>query len=171
MLRWHAITVRLGREQKASISIGAMGFEVYLPLVGRRLSARAGSGLIDAARFPGWVFTRFNVDEDDWQRIGQGRLWLLYQTKILCTAAGTPIPMPDKALAAMKAYTPPPPDAPRAMASFEKGQPVFHYTAGVPQQAVFVGYRKRRALVELWILGRPRTVTVAVGALEEINGA
>lgn len=170
MLHWHAIITRPNREVSASVEIVAHGFEAYLPTMQRRLPLRAGGGLATVARFSGWAFARFDATLPGWEQIGRG-VGRTFCLKVKCDSAGIPIAMPERAIDAMRAYKPPAPDAIESVVTYAKGAPVMHYTAGVAQQAVFVRHLKQRAQVELWILGRPRTVTVALSALEEMQHA
>lgn len=165
MLHWHAVITKPNRELPVSVEIAArLGVEVYLPTMQRRLPLRAGGGLVTVARFTGWVFACFDAHEHIWEDLARDRCGIV---RVVCDGDGAPIPMPKTAITAMREYKPQP-EAPTASPRpFVAGERVdYYYMPGVPMQAVFVGYLKQKAMVDIWILGRVQTQVVSIGSLE-----
>jgi hypothetical protein len=167
MKRWYAITARRNCEAKASAEVVRHGFEAFVPVMQRPKRTGLKFELATVPRYAPYLFGRFDVRADPWGSLlhdGSARQRPI--VKILSDAQGNPSPVPDEAMAAMRAYEPPVEEiaAPRV---FAKGQSLTVYLApGVPMPGIFVGYEHGKPCVRVWIFGREQTTPVSLDAIE-----
>ncbi len=160
------------RQIIASVAAVAMGFEVHVPLMQRYRRGRDGKPVeITVPRFGAYLFVKFDRDVAGWQDLMTERTHFQYFRRVLSNAEGRPVPVPDRAMDAIRAYRPPSLTAPET-ARYEPGQRVSCIMAGRRMDAVFVEYcGGNRPMIRTWIFGTERMLEVSSAQLEPAEAA
>lgn len=169
MKQWFVGETVRNREDEAALSVARYGLEAYVPF--DRKYKRCGRRIMEtqAPRFGVYIFLLFDRRTDPWPELIHGRSHKEYFKRILSDADRNPIPVPTRAIDVIRAYSPPPMEAPQPIV-FKPGQPVLcTISPGVTVQAVFVAYRGETPMVEVWIFGRKSTVPVSHAQLETLD--
>lgn len=164
--RWHVVQAEHGREIPASLAVAELGFETYVPTLPR--TYRLGRRLVEStvARFAPYFFARFAL-ADHWAELCHSRAaHRRYVVGVLRAADGVPIPVPAKAIDAIRAFSPVQPSKPDEPYVYQPGQRVTWTLAGARRDAVFVEYVGARSMVRTWIFGAERVCEVRAGELE-----
>jgi hypothetical protein len=166
--RWHVVQYERASELKAAIEIVRRGFPVYLPTITKTRHHNHRLEEVTVPRFPPYLFTQFDAERDSWGTLLSTEAKRAGIVKVLCKVINDrpyPIPVPDKAIAAVRAYMPSPEvtNMPRV---YRIGEPVTVYIAGTPFPGIFMGYERKRAMVKTWLFGRENVHEVSEKALE-----
>ena len=163
--------VQTKRSQELSVAmrITAQGYETFLPVLQKVRTHNHRREVVSVPRFPRYIFAKFDAIEDEWGPLCNTR----GVTLVMCSPDGIvgpcTAPVPEEAMAAMRAYVPAVPiDEPRPYV-YTTGEPVRAFIDGTPLGGVFVGYARGRAMVRLWLFGAERIIEVARAALEVID--
>lgn len=95
---WFALYVKAHHEFVVQKHVGEKGFEVYLPTINRMRHWKDRIKRIDSPFFPGYLFTRLLPVHDQFLDLlkTQGVI------RILSTVPGSPTPVPEAQIAALK---------------------------------------------------------------------
>lgn len=109
--RWFCVRTSYDAERRAAIGIGLLGFPVFSPSMWRPgyETRRYTNGSVRPARpsrvvplFRRYIFTNFCPSDPDWRAI-----WRLEGVDCLLSQAEMPIPVPDQAIAIVRALCSP----------------------------------------------------------------
>ena len=169
---WYVAQAVGGREVAASVAATALGFPSFLPLL--PVYRRIGHRLVETSvpRFGVYLFLNFDREMDPWADLMRDNSTHhphpKYFRRILCDADGIPVPVPEDAMDAVKAFKPPVQEI-VARRRYQPGEKVICTIAGVRREAVFVSYCGSRPMVKTWIFGALRTTEVRAAELEPID--
>lgn len=168
MARWHALEVKRGKESAAAIFVAMQwpGTKVCIPLDVRPRVMPAFAEITSFLRFSPYMFAQFPTDEAG-ALTGESA----EDAGILTVVpnARAPYIVPDKVVAALRAWRPSPKTSRSAEVIYRAGQVVTVYLSpGQQQRAIITAFDRGRgrARVRLWFLGSEREVPVPVSALE-----
>lgn len=164
--RWYVAQAIRNKELAAAMSVTQHGFSAYVPILQR--TRRIGRQITreGVPRFGVYVFVRFHRDLDDWGVLFRGLRERAYFRSVLCDVNNHPIPVPDKAMEAIRAFDPPiiPAAEPHR---FQRGEACTITKAGIRRAAVFLRYQGDRQFVETHIFGSSKEVEIVDHTLVE----
>lgn len=166
--QWFVADTVRNRQDEAALSVVALDLEAYIPAIERHRRIGHRTMPVDTPRFGTYIFVLFDRDADPWPDLLHQRPFRQYFRRILSTVDGIPVPVPDRAMEAIRAYSPP------AVASLEPviyqpGQRVTCMVGGLRKEAVFVEYCGNRPMVRTWIFGAERVTEVCTAELEPLE--
>lgn len=165
--RWHALEVRRGKEASAAVFIAMQwpNTEVMFPLDVKTKITPTIAEVKSFLRMPPYIFAKFPSSEAGALTGEAARDAGIIS---VVPSATHPQAVPDKVIAALRAWRPQPKDT-QALHLHRPGDVITVYLVpGKPQQAVLTAYDRGRgrARVRIWILGAEREMPVPVTALE-----
>lgn len=169
--QWFVAQAVRNREIAAALSVVRLGFEAHVPIIRKQRKIGRILAEVDMPRFGTYIFVRFDAFLDDW-----GALWRKqrriperrYFERVLCNAAGDPSPVPDAAMEAIRAYSPPKEETTMPHV-YSPGERCSVYIAGQRMEAAFVKYQGNRQFVRTWILGAEHVTEVRAAELEPLD--
>lgn len=168
MNRWHVVQFERGKHKSAENEIVCSGFLAYTPMIVRRRVIHGQVSDLTVPRFGCYLFANFDRDIPGWQlltSLGSKRAGIV---RILGNDPSRPIPVPDEAIDAIRAYEPTPVEEPRPYL-YSPGEPCTIHIGGRKQQAVFVSYQGKRQFVRAWIFGAEHVVEAKAADLEPLD--
>lgn len=169
MKRWHVAQAVRNREIAASLSVVAYGLEAYVPVIQRQRKIGRKLLEVSAPRFGTYIFVRFDAWEDPWPRLVSEHIdRRKYFERVLCSAGGMPLPVPDEAMEAIRNYQPPKQEEAEPYV-YTPGERVTCYIAGVRKEAVFLKYQGNRRFVRTWLFGTEHVAEVREAELEPLD--
>lgn len=167
-LRWYVAQAVRNREMAAALSVAELGMNAYVPSIRRQ--CKRGRQIVEEAvsRFGVYVFVQFDRDSDPWGRlVNDHAKRRKYFERILCNIDGVPSAVPERAMDAIRDYSPPSEETLMPHV-YRAGERVTCFIAGVRREAVFVEYCGSRPFIRTWIFGADRVTEVSSAELEPL---
>jgi transcriptional antiterminator RfaH len=166
MKSWYVVQTQTGREEKAEINLRRQDFEVYCPRIEKRRRHARRVETVRSAFFPGYLFTRLDLDVERWRSING-----TFGVRCLLAFNERPAPLPQGFVDALMAREREEGITSRSLPEFRRGEAVVVDEG--PLQDLIGRFERmadhKRVMLLIELMGREVRVTAPIDAVRRAS--